>query len=367
VKRRTLAIIVVVSLLALLTMGCAVTDLLKKKAGEKVEEVVAKVEEVEPEEGEATAASPTKPSTKAEKPTPTAEAEEAPLSLGSVEELDSYRQTMRISGRTGDEEYDMEIIAEFVREPRASRFVMKGRDETGQDSSMEMIQIGDTTYMQGPNGDWMSMTSSESEDMMDPGILDAESGIDTDSCKYKGKDKVGGLQAKHYFCDKAALFSMPGVIGAIESGQADIWVSTKYDVPVKMVVDGKGKDEDGVEFESHWELEITAINKPIKIEAPEGVEKTGLPEDIPLIDGAYEVNAIMGIVSFKVDMAVAEVSEFYKGAMPRNGWTAEEGAAIPNMLAFGKGDRTVTFMLGEEDSTTSVTIMVNEDESGGKD
>lgn len=374
-KRKSLAIVVVASLLALSVTGCAITNLLKKEVSERVEEVASEeAEEVASAEGEAKpeatkAASPTKPPASAEPtevPSPTATAEpeeEAPLSLVSAQELDSYRQVVRMSGTHADEEWEMEMVTEVVREPPAQRYVMRVADETGEETSFEMIQIGDTTYIGGgPEGEWMSMTSSESPDLSDTGFIRLEDSFYSDECKYEGRQTVNGLQTKHYHCSEKALLAMPTAGGGvIQDAEGDVWVSTEYNVAVKFVFTWKGRDEDGVAVEGRWESDVTDINKPIKIEAPEGVAAAGLPDDIPMIDGAYEVSAMMGMVGFKVDKVIAEVSKFYQAAMARNGWTLEEGAMMPNMLNFSKGDRTASFILSEEGAATQVTIMVNEE------
>ncbi len=367
-KPKSLAIAVVASLLALSVTGCAITNLLKKEVSERAEEVVTEeAEEVASAEGEA--ASPTKPPagakpTKAPSPTATAEPEEeAPLSLVSAQELDSYRQVVRMSGTQGDEQWEMEMVTEFVREPPAQRYVMRVSDETGEETSFETIQVGDTTYIGGgPEGEWMSMTSSESPELSDTGFIGLEDSFYSDECKYMGKKTVNGLQTRHYHCSEKALLAMPNVGGGvIQDAEGDVWVSIQYDVAVRFIFSWKGKDEDGVAVEGRWESDLTDINKPIKIEAPEGVAAAGLPDDIPMIDGAYEVSAMMGMVSFQVDKVIAEVSEFYQAAMARNGWTPEEGAMMPNMLNFSKGDRTASFILSEEGAATQVTIMVNEE------
>lgn len=362
-KRKSLAIAVVASLLALSVTGCAITNLLKKEVSERVEEVVS-----EEAEEAAKAASPTKPPagakpTKVPSPTATAEPEEeAPLSLVSAQELDSYRQVVRMSGTHGDEEWEMEMVTEFVREPPAQRYVMRASDETGEETSFEMIQVGDTTYIGGgPEGEWMSMTSSESPDLSDTGFIRLEDSFYSDECKYMGKKTVNGLQTRHYHCSEKALLAMPNVGGGvIQDAEGDVWVSTQYDVAVRFIFSWKGKDEDGVGVEGRWESDVTDINKPIKIEAPEGVAAAGLPDDIPMIDGARDVNAMMGIVTFIVDKPVKDVTAYYKSAMPKNGWTFDEGGSMEYMLGFTKGDRMANFMLSEEGSTTQVTIMVNE-------
>ena len=59
---------------------------------------------------------------------------------------------------------------------------------------------------------------------------------------------------------------------------------------------------------------------------------------------------------------LAEVAKYYKSAMPKNGWTLDEGASMGDtILSFKKGDRSANVMLSEEGSTTNVTIIVQEE------
>ena len=141
-KERTLAIVTVVSLLALLTLGCAVTDLLKKEAVEKIEEVAPADTEAEATASSAKTEAPTKASeakpTKASKPTATTEADEGegPLELASAIELASSRQGIKMEGKHGDEPYSTDMVIEYVADPPAQRFVVKGTDEDGDDISI---------------------------------------------------------------------------------------------------------------------------------------------------------------------------------------------------------------------------------------
>jgi len=367
VRWRALVIAVVLSVLPLLTTGCALAKVIKEEATDKIEEVAQeKAEEAEAEsEQEAPTKKPTSKKAEAAEPTATEAEEEEPerVALGSVIELDSYRQVVTASGTRGDEEWQTEMLTEVVREPPAQRYVVTSFDESEGEMAIEIIQIGDVTYMRGPDGNWMSMTSSDPTDMAEMDILEPDEAFNTDECDYKGKEKVNGLETKHYVCDTKALLSMPtqAGTGSIEKGTAEYWVSTKYNVAVKVILDMVGKDEDGVELGIQWQVEVTDINEPIEIEAPEGVEEAGLPDDIPMIDGAYEMSAMTGIVNFKVDTPVAEVAEFYQSAMDRNGWTFDEDGSMGDMmLKFDKGERSANLMLAEEGESTTVTIMTEQ-------
>lgn len=142
----------------------------------------------------------------------------------------------------------------------------------------------------------------------------------------------------------------------------DAWVSSEYNAAIKAISTYKAKDQEGKTAEVHMEFEYSDINQPIEITAPEGVQ-VGLPEDIPLIEGAEELTAIGSIVSFQVAKSAQEVSDYYIATMQDNGWTYKSDESMPPMLhSFAKGERQASLMLGEEDGRTSVTVMVGEPE-----
>lgn len=298
-------------------------------------------------------------------PEPEADEEEEAIELRSTNELDSYREKIKwYSEGEGDEPEENEVLMEYVRTTPARRTVHSVKLPSGKTETSEFIQIGDTSYM-GFGDEWMTMQSSEAEDVSDEMTSWADPSSFIEDCKYKGKETVNGLASKHYQCDEKVLIGRQANMFAkagearIEQGGVDVWISTKYDIAVKVIWEWKGKDSDDKAFHWRMESEVYDINEPITIEKPEGAQQAGLPDDIPLIEGATDVNTIGPMVTFKSPLPQDDVIAYYKEQMAKNGWEMEEGV-IPMMMSFTKGDRRAQVMVDEGDAP-DVTIMVQEE------
>lgn len=304
--------------------------------------------------------------TPSEKPTDEPEevnADDTGLALKSADLFDSYRETSKMTTKEeGKAEEWWEITIEYERETPAERIAMKGSDNEGNVTETEVIQIGDTTYMN-MGDEWIAMQQT-GEDVVaskhsfwgDPGNF-----MGSGKCKFQGEDKIDGLTAKHYRCvDKLLFTEHQDPSGTrIESGQIDTWVSTKYDVAIKTAVEWKGITSEGLTVEFKMESQITDINKPINIEAPTGVSAPNVPDDIPIIEGAANLSLMQNIINYEINKPADDVNAFYKTEMVAKGWK-EKPSMVPMMLQFTKGERSAQIMIAGEDQKTSVTIMISE-------
>jgi len=324
------------------------------KAAEKSTKLVAT-----PAATEAKATPSAKPTDEPEE----ADVDDTGLALKSAELFDSYRETTKMTSKEeGKAEEWWEITVEYERKTPAKRIVTRGSDNEGNVPETEMIQIGDTTYMN-MGDEWIAMqqtgedlVASEHSFWGDPGNF-----MGSGNCKFQGKDKIDGLTAKHYRCTDKLLFSKyQDPSGArINSGQIDTWVSTKYDVAIKTVVEWKGVTSEGDKVEFKMESQITDINKPINIEPPAGVTAPSVPEDVPIIEGAANLSLMGNIITYETTKSADDASSFYKAEMVAKGWKQESGM-VPMMLQFTKGERSAQIMIAGEDQKTSVTIMISE-------
>jgi hypothetical protein len=275
--------------------------------------------------------------------------------LSSLDKFDSYRLRQVTSWEEQDgESGSMEVLTEFVREPMAQRMVFTGKDD-GEEWGMESIQVGDTYYMKSDE-EWIAVQSADFQVEEFGQMWGPEDLLWDSRGKYMGKETVAGMETKHYRYETSD-FGLGIGLSRIKEAEADVWVSTKHDVHVKVVMRVVGVDEDGIEGTFTTESYLTDINEPIVIEAPEGVAQPGLPDDIPMADGATEVSSFDTMTTFQVAGPQDEMIDFYKTEMAANGWKLEE-SPFDAMMSFTKGDRTATIMMAEEDGTTSVTIMV---------
>ena len=355
-------ILLIVALLLVLGSGMACS---KKEPAEEADARTEKAAETIVAKAATTVDEPTKKAKDTPEPEADEEEEEESIELRSTNELDSYREkTKWYFGVADDEPEGNEMLVEYVRATSARRTVHTVKLPSGETVTSEFIQIGDTSYM-GVGEEWVAMQSSEAEDASDELIGWADPASFIEDCNYKGKETITGLATKHYQCDENALIGSQSKMFAtasqvrIEEGSIDVWISTQHNIAVKMIWEWKGKDPDGKAFHWKMESEIYDINKPITIEKPEGAQEAGLPDDIPLIEGATDVNAIGLMVTFKSPLPQDDVIAYYKEQMAKNGWEMQE-SVIPMMMSFTKGDRRAQVMVGEGDAP-DVSIVVQEE------
>ena len=290
------------------------------------------------------------------------------MALRSMEEFDSYRQQVKMVWEgAGQGIPEMDILQEFVREPPASRSVTTFQNADGSTGSMETVQIEDTVYAR-VGDDWFASKQEDSEDEADQYMswANPDDFMSSGDCRFVGKEKVGELDTKRYTCGEELLTrsqaTMPEALrSTIALGQVDTWVSTKHEVAIKTLVHWEGEDAEGSEVTYTFESTVYDINEPISIEPPEGTEAPDVPDDIPMIDGATNLQISgqppMVIISFEVALPASEVVAFYNDEMPKQGWTGQAGL-IPGMLNFEKDGRTAMIITDEEGGTSTATIMI---------
>ncbi|HHX45736.1 MAG TPA: hypothetical protein GX714_17405 [Chloroflexi bacterium] len=174
---------------------------------------------------------------------------------------------------------------------------------------------------------------------------------------------MNGYEAKRYHYSEGAVDDLG--FGRMDESSADVWVAEigTGDAAVTVVVKAQttfaGKDLAGVEWSGEMTVDVTDVNAPITIEAPEGVEPPGMPEDVPLMEGAENVQSVMGINTFEVEATLDEVMAFYDDEMAANGWSLDDDS-VPGMRTYTKDARSAMLMAEETEAGASVTIMISE-------
>ncbi len=232
---------------------------------------------------------------------------------------------------------------------------------SGSDGSIEIIRVGPYAYMRGEDGKWMSMLSSAADPLgVSAMISDPLSLISGTKGKLVQRGmSVNGVIADHYKLEESSGGLMG--LGVADKMSGDVYVASDLQVVVKYVAHYEGQ-RFGISGGSNGVLDVTFdltnINQPVKIVAPEGVAPP-VAEDIPIVDGATELNAMSGVISFKTTLSVAEVTAFYNKTMPENGWQAGQ-SAMEGMLSFSKDKRQATVMMQAEGGMTTVTVIAAE-------
>ena len=251
---------------------------------------------------------------------------------------------------------------EYVANPKALHWLWNIASSKDKATNMEWWQIGNTTYMQTTEGgkpQCISFSSDDAKDQLAQGLFNPGSLGSVRDAKYVGAETVNGVKTKHYKYDEkgAALFGAAKVAG-------DMWVAVDGGYVVKETVNvsgasglfGLGSKAKG---DGKWTWELTDIDKPLTIKAPEGCG--GAAADIPLMSDASEKSMMGDIIIYKTASKVADVVAFYKKQMPAAGWKAGDEPSVTDELAtleFTKNDQQASIMITVDKNKTQVMITV---------
>jgi len=309
---------------------------------------------------------------------PAGEEESAPeLDPNALEGLNSYRSRVTIRTDYEDGKFsEISMEQSETREPRAQHMSMTMAGEgVEQTSTMEMIQIGDTQWINFGEGGWMQ--SQQSPDATPEAFgggftsfSDMASSMDKEDYEYIGKETVNGMKTRHYRLKisptEAALMSMGAT--DVKDVKADVWITDQSDLPefaVKfvLIVQGTFKENDQERpGTATITQEVYDVNASFTIEPPEGAENAGLPEDIPAYEGATDLFSMPGMTSFKSADDMAKISQFYQDELPGNGWTQKEISDLGTMVmqTWEKDDRTLQIMISPEDAGGCSVILTEQ-------
>lgn len=222
-----------------------------------------------------------------------------PLVLVSPDELQSYRYETRLkidpsalassddpsSALLGAISFDVTISGEVLNPDRSHTRVTA--DLGFVKSATETIEIGDSSWRREDGGAWEAAgeaAGSFGADLVPvfspADLFAARSGSDGLAALTAAlaeldfeAESVNGLRTRHYQLDEASFATLFGDAGALlpqelngATPAIDIWISERFGVPVRFVVDiSNAEGESGIRIE----MNILDINsRSIEIEAP---------------------------------------------------------------------------------------------------
>lgn len=297
---------------------------------------------------------PTAPPTSPTEEPATEEAPPLEIAPNALENLNSYRSRLvwRQTVEGGATE-TLTMEQEETREPAARRIVItsEGGESPG---TLELVQIGDTSWMCSPDSGCIQTQQSgeESTPTFGKGMIWKPEDFASSDYRYVGRDTVNGIRSRHYTLNLTPEMLAGLAKGTVTATKADVWIADEPGMPAyttRLIISWEGTQEDGKKIQGDWTYEVYDVNKPITIQPPEGA--AGVPEDIPIYPGATD-QAIMGaLIMFSSADTVEQVAEFYRTQMPAQGWTAGEESTLGNMITqeWTKGDRKAGLMITSKD------------------
>ncbi len=274
--------------------------------------------------------------------------------------LDSYRSTFTM--RTDMEDGTITEITfehEATRDPAASRVVMKNTDN-GTASEIEMIQVGDTSWMR-MGEEWMQ-TSSDSATSFEQGMpysADTFTSVAEDKdYEFVGKEEVNGVQTRHYRLSLVSRALTALAFGDIDSGNIEVWVADESDLPkfpVRFTLEAEGELQEGKQGTMTFSQEIYDVNADFTIEPPAEAAAGLLPEGVSPYPNAADVVSMSSFYSFSSTDDPATIAAFYKDAFEAAGWSQTDVTEM---------DTLITATWGKE-GETSLNLMISAQDEGG--
>jgi hypothetical protein len=148
---------------------------------------------------------------------------------------------------------------------------------------METIVIGDQGWMSVAGTDvWLEMEIETGIEAVD---LHTWGGFwtDAETLQYVGEEEMNGVNCDHYVLAERGNFYLSNpedgtMLGYVTEGE--VWIANQSDLPPvdvrgrMMVREGffpfpSGDDSESGELEMYWEYDLTNINQPVSIAAPE--------------------------------------------------------------------------------------------------
>lgn len=297
---------------------------------------------------------PTAPPTSPTEEPATEEAPPLEIAPNALENLNSYRSRFvwRQTVEGGATE-TLTMEQEETREPAARRIVITSEGGANP-GTVEFVQIGDMSWMCSPDGGCIQTQQSGEEGIptFGEGMIWKPADFASSDYRYVGRDTVNGIRSRRYTMNLTPEMLAGLARGTVTATKADVWIADEPGMPAyptRFTVSWEGTQEDGKKIQGDWSYDVYDVNKPITIQPPEGA--TGVPEDIPVYPGATDQTIMGALITFSSGDPVADVAEFYRNEMPRQGWTAGEESTLGNMVTqeWTKGNRKASLMIVPKD------------------
>ncbi len=370
--RKLIPIIVVIMIASLAMSACGGSP--APTSGATTEATERPAEKPSEEPTEMPAVKPAEPPTEE----PTAATLEA-LDLANVSaglgDLNSYKASfaMTFDGNENGQPKTgtLSFTEEFVKDPPAKRTVVTslgamfgggaGTPEPGQTSGIESIEVGGKQYSK--IGDMCTLVTAESGPQANA-MLDPNSVIGgVRGAQRLGNETVNGVPTVHYKIDVTGLEAL-GYL----NGDGDVWVAKPGNYVVKYTFQATSTGKDNFfgsaagEGTIKWDYEVTEVNQPITIQAPENC--SGTADDIPMMTDAQNQAVFGSTNSYSTPSKFEDVVVFYEKEMKANGWTEQEGgmsAEGASMKSYTKDGRTVQVMITADSSSGKTSVMIIEE------
>jgi hypothetical protein len=236
----------------------------------------------------------------------------------------------------------------------------------GDDETMEIVQIDDQSWM--CTGGTCTQMQADPDELAsgfsDAAMFDPSGVWDDADPEFLGREKVNGIQTRHYRLNLSPLQASFLAEGDVSDLNGEIWIADEGNLPELAVRFEMSWTEERQEVtgQGSFSYETFDINAPFAIEPPEGASESGLPEDVPAYPGGEQTFSMAGMTNIETSDSVSDVGEFYREGLVAEGWAIGSDDEMEGFIqqVWNKGDRTLTLLVSEEDYGSSIMVSVEE-------
>jgi hypothetical protein len=198
------------------------------------------------------------------------------------------------------------------------------------------------------------------------GFLDQTDGMffgDLERAQPVGRgETVSGVRADRY----AVTETQDGM-----DMSGEIWIANPGGYVVRYAgmgdITGMAAPDEGlglVEGTVQWEYLVSAINSVAEIELPDecaNLETAAPSAELPTFPGATLEFSAGSLSSYVVDAPVAEVADFYRAALPAEGWALVDDTDLGESgfsLTFTRDDATIQMFVSTEEGRTQILVQI---------
>lgn len=298
---------------------------------------------------------------------PGGEPSAAGFGLGSgLDDLKSYRSNLvlRLEGQNSMGESTsalFQLLEENASEQNAYHLLTKLEEQHVPPGSLELYKLQEAVYLvstefSGGTGCLkLSGATTAAQQIGEMGPTAAFENLSLSDLIGEG-ETVNGILTDHYKVGGADF-----KLGALNQLSGEVWVAREGRAIVRFTGQASGTlDLQGGPGQGtlNWEYNLTDVNATqVNLPAECGQEALA---DVPLPEGASDLSQMGAGLTFRVQRAPEEVAEFFREALPNNGWTIEREASDGNAYSFDliKGERRVGLFVTLSEGSSQVLIIV---------
>lgn len=289
------------------------------------------------------------------------------LSLGSgLDGLQSYRSNLvlRLEGQTSQGEATtavFQLMEESSVEQAAYHLLTKLEEQNVPPGSLELYKIQEAVYLvstefSGGTGCLkLSGAKTAARQIGEIGPTSAFESIGLSDLI--GQDEtVNGILTDHYKVGRAGF-----KLGAVEQIEADVWVAKQGHYVVRFTGKASGTlDLQGGPGRGNltWEYNLNDVNAT-QVGLPAECGQDALA-DVPMPDGASDLRQMGAGLTFRVSRAPQDIADFFRTALPAQGWSIERESSDGNAYTFDiiKDGRSIGLFVSTSEGSSQVLIIV---------